>query len=193
MKEFFEWTHALTLVVYCFFAFPLTSHAGDVLNSYVGYEDGHYLVQLEMEIEAEIDTVYAILTNFNDLKQLNDSIKISRLLATNGKVHQVQIVAEGCVWFFCQTVKQVQQVTELDNGYIQAVTLPEHSNMEYGRVLWHIQQEDGFTLIQYRADVVPGFFVPPLIGPYFMKARLREEAEKTIHGIERIAQFEDED
>lgn len=192
MKGILEWTQARKLFVCYFFIFPLISHAGEVLNSYVNYADGHYLVRLEMKIEADQDTVYAILTDFNHLTQLNDTIKSSRLLESDGQVHRVQIEAEACVWFFCQKIKQVQRVTELGKGYIKAATLPEESNMEYGRILWHIQQEDGFTLIHYRADVVPGFFVPPLIGPYFMKTRLLEEAEKTIRGIERIAQRKEE-
>ncbi len=166
-------------------------HAGEIIDSYIHYDNGHYLIRLEMKIEAEPATVYAILMDFNHLKDLNDAIKTSRLLQSDGQQHKVQIIAEGCVWFFCQEIKQVQQVTELGKGYIQVKTLPEESNMEYGRILWHIYQQDDFTIIHYRADVVPGFFVPPVIGPYFMKRRLLEEAEKTINGIEHLAQDEE--
>ena len=178
-------------ILICYILFLPISHAGEVLDSYINYEDAHYQVRLKMKIEAELETVYAILTDFNHLKDLNHNIKTSRLLQSNRKQHKVLIVAEGCVWVFCQEIKQVQLITELGNGYIQGVTLPDESNMEYGRVLWHIQQQDEFTVINYRADVVPGFFVPPLIGPYIMQLRLLEEAERTIREIERIAQFEE--
>jgi len=184
--------HSPKLLVCCFFLGPLLSHAGEVLNSHVSYEDGHYLVRLEMKIEAELETVYALLTDFNNLKQLNDSIKSSRLLKSKGKQHHVLFKIEGCVWIICKQVKQVQRVTEMGNGYIKAVTLPDKSDMEYGRVLWHIRQEGDVTIVHYRADFVPAFFVPPLIGPYIMKGRLLEEGEKTIQGIERVAQFEEE-
>jgi len=170
---------------------PALSQAGEVRLSHVDYQGGHYLVQLEMKIEAELDTVYTILTDFNNLNQVNDSIKISRLLHSEGKQHHVLFEVEGCVWFICRRVKQVQRVNEMGNGYIQGVILPDKSDMEYGRVLWHIRYEDGHTFIQYRADFVPAFFIPPLIGPYIMKGRLLEEGEKTIQGIERIAQIEE--
>ena len=141
-----------------------------------------------MKIEAEVDTVYAILTDFDNLTSLNKAIKLSRLLKSDGKHHLVTIEAEGCVWFFCQEIIQTQWVTERGNGYISAVTLPERSNLEYGRVLWHIRQEDEYTVISYRSDVVPKFFVPPLIGTYIMKNKMLEKAQQTIQNIERIAQ-----
>lgn len=163
------------------------SPAGEITHSYVDYEDGHYLVRLVMKIEADMETVYSLLTDFDQLTKLNDSIKVSRLLHSNDKQHRILIEMEGCVWIFCRRVNQVQQVTEMGMGYIKAVTLPDQSDMEYGRVLWHIQQQDNVTVISYSADVIPAFFVPPLIGPYLMKDRLLEEAEKTIRGIERLA------
>ena len=167
------------------------SQAGEVMHSHVDYADGHYLVRVVMTIEAEAETVYAILTDFNHLTTLNKSIKRSQLLKSEGKHHMVKIEAEGCVWFYCQKVVQTQWLTERDNGYISAITLPEQSNLEYGRVLWHIRQEDEYTTISYRADVVPNFFVPPLIGPYIMKKRMLEKATETLHNIERIAQYEE--
>ena len=141
-----------------------------------------------MKIEAEPETVYAILTDFNNLTLVNKAIKQSKLLKSEGKRHMILIEAEGCVWYFCKTVRQVQWVTENGNGYISAVTLPEKSNLEYGRVLWHIRQEDEYTVISYHTDIVPAFFVPPLIGPYLMKKRMLVEAEKTIQNIEQLAQ-----
>lgn len=162
--------------------------AGEVSHSHVDYDDGHYLVRLVMKIEAEMETVYAILTDFDNLHELNRSIKQSRLLKSEGKHHLVKIEAEGCVWFFCQQLIQTQWVTEQGRGYISAVTLPEKSNLEYGRVLWHIRQQGEYTIISYRTDIVPGFFVPPLIGPYIMKKRLLKKAQETIQTIEQIAQ-----
>lgn len=190
-ERWIRWRYGIGLVCVAFLL-PVMSHAGEVLDSHVAYEDGHYLVRLEMKIAAEMATVYALLTDFNNLAQLNDSIKISRVMHSNGKEHLVFVEAEGCVWFMCRRVKQVQQVTELGRGYIKSVTQPDQSDMEYGRVLWHIRQDGEFTVISYRADFVPAFFVPPLFGPYIMQERLLEEGQKTIRGIEHSARFAEE-
>jgi len=182
-------TPALTLLFLAVSHLPV--NAGEVQQAHVDYDDGHYLVKFIMKIEAEVDTVYAILTDFNNLDKLNKSIKHSQRLKSEGKHHLVRIEAKGCVWLFCQEIIQTQRVTEQGRGYISAVTLPEQSNLAYGRVLWHIQQHDEFTIISYHTDIVPAFFVPPLIGPYFMKTRLLEKAGETIQNIERLAQEEE--
>ena len=167
------------------------SHAGEILASEIKYEDKHYRLRLEMKIEAEPEAVYAILTDFNHLKKLNHHIQNSQLLHSDGRQHRVLIEAQGCIWFFCQSLRQVQQVTEHGEGRIQARTVPDQSNLEYGEVMWHIRSDGDFTIIDYRADVVPGFFVPPLIGPYLLKGRLLAEAQQTINEIEQLAQYDD--
>lgn len=177
----------ITLLISCgLLLLSALSQAGEVLESHIAYEDGHYLISLTMKIEAGLDKVYTSLTDFNHLTRLNNNIKLSRLLQSKDKQHLVQIEAEGCVWIFCRRVRQLQRVTEMGHGYIQAVDLPDKSDMEYGRILWHIVEQDGFTIISYRADFVPAFFVPPLIGPYLLKGRLLAAGKKTIHGIEQL-------
>jgi len=167
------------------------AYSAEVTDAFVDDIDDHYVVRVEMRVEAELESVYAILTDFNNLHRLNRAIKKSQLLKSEAKRHLVRIEAIGCVWFFCQEVIQTQWITEQGRGYISAVTLPEQSNLEYGRVLWHIRQQGEFTLISYRTDIVPKFFVPPLIGTYLMKNKMLEEAQETIQNLERLAQFDE--
>lgn len=164
--------------------------AGEVKKSYVNHEDGHFLLHLEMHIEADVDDVYEVLVDYNNIHQLSKSIKKSKWLESRGNTHKVMMLSEGCIWFFCQEVKQVQQVTELPNRYIVSETLPEKSDLEYGRVLWHIRANGKETHISYSADFIPKFWVPPLIGPWLMTKRLLEEGESTINNIEQRAQPE---
>lgn len=162
-------------------------YAGEVIYSYVDYRQGHYLLNLEMRIEAPPQKAYAVITRFNDLPRLNNSIKLSRLLASQGQQHTVLIESEACIWFFCRRITQVQRVTEMGDGYLQSITDPAQSDMVSGRVLWHVRadpRQAEHTLMTYRADFEPDFFVPPLIGPWLLKKRLLTEGRKTINGIE---------
>ncbi len=163
-------------------------HAGEVMHSDIHYDGARFQLRLEMKVVAEPETVYAILTDFNHLKELNDNIKVSRLLQSDGLQHKVKIIIEGCIWFYCQSIRQVQNITELGKGSLQAITIPTESNIKYGRTMWHLHGEDDFTIIHYQAEIVPEFFIPPIIGPYLMKRRFLVEAKKTINGIERLAE-----
>ncbi len=164
--------------------------AGELLNAYVAHRDNHYLLHLDMRIKGKYADVYRALVDYKHIPQINDSIKSAQELEHKGNVHRVRIVAEGCVWIFCRRIEQVQTVTERDDGYIISITDPVHSDLKYGRALWHLIDEGKTTRVQYNADYVPDFWVPPLIGPMIFKHRMLEEGQKTINGIEHLIQLQ---
>lgn len=162
--------------------------AGELLNAYVARRDKHYLLHLDMRIKAKYADVYRVLLDFQHIPQINDSIKSATVLEHKGKVTRVKLVGEGCVWIFCRRIEQVVTVTARADGYISSITDPAHSDLKYGRALWHLIDEGKTTRVQYNADFVPDFWLPPLIGPMIFKHRLLEEGQKTINGIEHRIQ-----
>ena len=166
--------------------FAQTSVAGDVIKAKVDHKEDHYLLHLDMRIQGKSADVYAVLVDYNHLHRINASIISSKELDSKANVHRVRIVVRGCVWVFCRTIKQVQNITELSDGYIMFVTEPTTSDLRYGRGLWQLIDEGSTTRIKYNADFVPAFWVPPIIGPIFFKRTLLEEGQKTVNGIERL-------
>jgi len=164
-----------------------TSWAGELLDAHVNYEDDHYLVHMDMRVKGKRDAIYAIITDFDNITAVNDTIVYSKLLESKGKQHRVHFESEGCIWIFCRRVKQVVTVSEMANGYILSIVDPAESDVKYGRTLWHIIDEGKMTRIKYDADFVPDFWVPPIIGPMIIKQRMLIEGQKTINGIESLA------
>jgi len=174
-------------VVYIIFIlFSPVLYAGELLNSHVNEKDGHFILHLDMRINARYDDVYAVLVDFDHLPDINNTIKSSQLLESKGNKHRVQFVSNGCVWIICEEVTQVVNVTELGKGYIMSNTLPELSDMSYGRTLWQIIDEGNSTRIKYHSDLVPDFWIPPFIGSSLFQERMLEEGIKTVNGIENI-------
>jgi hypothetical protein len=181
--------HPLQTALYLLALFTAsTCHAGELLEAHVERRDDHYLLHLDMRIQAKYADVLRVLVDFNHIPLINDSIKSSKELAHQGNVYRVYIVGEGCVWIFCRRIQQVEVVTVRNDGYITSVTDPKHSDLRYGRALWHLIDEGKTTRVEYNADFVPDFWVPPLIGPMIFKHRILEEGQKTINGIERLIQ-----
>lgn len=174
-------------LVGCFIFLAKPVHAGELIHSYVNHDGDHYILHLDMRVEGKYDDIYRILIDFDNITAVNDTIVFSKLLKSEGKVHTVHFESEGCIWFFCRRVKQVVKVTELGRGYIMSATDPTRSDLEYGRTLWEVIDEGKTTRIKYNADYVPDFWIPPLIGPYLFKNRMLEEGQKTINGIEALA------
>ena len=165
----------------------LSLHAGELLHSYVNEDDDHYVMHLDMRIDADADDVYDVLMDFNNMMQVNNSIISSTLLESNDKIHTLRFVSDGCVWFYCREVKQLVTVTELGQGYILSETDPAESDLSYGKTLWQIIDEGDTTRIKYNSDYVPDFWVPPIFGSTLFQERMLEEGKKTVNGIERLS------
>ncbi len=50
-----------------------------------------------------------------------------------------------------------------------------------------MREEDGGTVLIYSFDMVPDFWVPPVIGPYFIKRALQAGGERAAVNIEALA------
>jgi len=179
---------------YLIFAWLILFHhsllyAGDILEATVTSEDKRYFISIDVVINADAQRVYKILTDYNNLTNISESITESNLIySLSDNDHRVKVTTEACVTFFCKTIVQVQDVEQLPGMIIISTTVPEKSDVDYAHARWKVTNEDGLTRINFNADLKPSFWVPPLIGPPLIERTLRNEAIEVIEGLERLAQ-----
>ena len=168
------------------------SHAGEVLDSHVGTKGEHYLLRIDMFIDADTERVRQLLTDYANLDRLSTRITRSELLESNTPQYRVRVTTNGCVLFFCRELVQVQDVSELPNGYIIVTALPEMSDFTYSKNVWRIRAQNDRTRVTYSSDLVPDFWIPPLFGTAIFKSQLLEEARQVIENLERLANLPDD-
>lgn len=162
--------------------------AGEVITAKVNHEDKRFFMEIEALIDADSTIVKRLLTDYNQLKRLNDTIKESYTMYSLDDVsHRVYVKTETCISFYCKSLTQVQDVEELPGNVIIATVVPEKSDFDYAHARWKIVAEGERTRIFFNTDLKPSFWVPPLIGPPLIESKLREEALRTIEGLERFA------
>ncbi|MCK4743394.1 MAG: SRPBCC family protein [Sulfuriflexus sp.] len=167
----------------------ILANAGDIIEAKVEHKDKQYFVTLEAVINADTQRVYKILTDYENLTRLSDSIKESRLIySLSDTDHRVHVTTKACVTFFCKSIRQVQNVEELPNMVIITTSLPSKSDVDYAHARWKLESEDGLTRIYFNSDLKPSFWIPPLIGPLLIERTLRNEALAVIDGLEKLAQ-----
>ncbi len=162
--------------------------SGEVISSFVDEVDDHYIIRIDMRINAEVDDVYKHLTDLKNIHMLNNTIVSSVVKYSKGKVHEVEVKTSGCVLFFCTDQVQYQKVTELDNNYIMIHLVPEKSDFISGQILWQVYAENKNTRVVFAADFEPDFWIPPLIGPWILKGIFKKESLETITELEKLAQ-----
>jgi len=178
-----------SVLIWLWLLFSAFAHAGDVVEATVTSEDKRYFINLEVVINADAQRVYKILTDYNHLTNVSDSITESQLIySLSDNDHRVKISTKACVTFFCKTIVQVQDVEQLPGNIIVTTSIPDKSDVDYAHARWKITAKDGLTHVSYNSDLKPSFWIPPLIGPPLIERTLRNEAIAIIEGLEILAQ-----
>ena len=173
-------------VLYCLVCVPLLATAGEVLDAEVVKESGQYRVAINAYIEAPKPAVYAAITDYSNLATINPSITGSRVLqALSPQEHRVETLIRVCILVFCKTVRQVQDVEQVNDSLITAVTLPGDSDFKSGTAQWQLTRRDGGTGLHFTQAFEPDFWVPAIIGPWLIERTLVAEMVETAMYIER--------
>lgn len=179
-----------TLITITFLFFSPSAKAANITSSSAEYKNDRFIIKVVGVVSASPEHVFGILTDYNNLTQITPKIIESKIIKTDGDVTIVKTVAEGCVWFFCKKITNVQTTTSTLEEYIQSITIPSQSNLKFGKMVWNIKKVKSGTEIEYYAEIDPDFFVPPLIGSYFIKNSMLEEAKAFVDSVEKLADMD---
>ena len=180
-----------SLILLLLFAVIPRLSAGDLTELQVTENGGVYHVRMVMVVHVPARYVRGVLTDYAHIYRLNPSITESEILPSPEQgVVRVRTLMRGCVAFFCKEVGRVEDVRELISGDLQAVIVPELSNLKSGAAEWKIQRLGEYTRVTYQAHMEPDFFVPPVIGSYFVKRNIRKEIMISFMRLECVAQIQ---
>ena len=71
---------------------------------------------------------------------------------------------------------------------IEAIVDPEKSDFKYSDERWELVERKEKTLLIYEFEMEPAFWIPPLIGPFYIRRALRAGAVDAVDRIEALAQ-----
>lgn len=163
--------------------------AAQVTANEITRDGDRYEVAFDVRIAAPADRLMRYLTDYANYSEYFHSIRESTLLAGAPRAAQrVRLRLRGCVWFFCRTVTFVKDVTAAADGEIRARIEPRLSDFREATEYWRVTPSAGETRLQYRAALVPDFFVPPLIGPWLLKRQIRASLISGAETLETLAQ-----
>lgn len=143
-----------------------------------------YHFSMRFVANAVPNSVFAIITNYDQLSELNPLIKSSRLLPSNSPdIDRVELITEGCMLFFCKKVRRVEDVSIDENLNITTVVVPSMSDFKSGNTRWTFTPDGDKTIVHYTASMQPSFWLPPFVGPYALKKQIRSQLQYTAHKI----------
>ncbi len=162
--------------------------AGEIIATDVSHEHNVYHVHFVAIIDAKSRAVRKALTDYPRLTRLSATLLRSEVLLQESSHQRVRLVFHACVLVFCRDLTKTQDIYSQPNGDIVAAMVPELSDFLQGNERWHVAPLGRRTRVEYTAESVPKFFVPPLIGPAIMKSKIRRELLDSATRLEHVAQ-----
>ena len=159
-----------------------------MLSIEVEHEKGVYTMNSEVWFDATVEQVYEIFRYWDNSTKFSSAIVESRDVApdTQGRP-QFYVRNKGCVLFFCTSFERRGYVEAELNKVIFAFVIPETSDFHLSNESWRFIQRDGGTIVIYDLEMQPKFWIPPGIGPYLIKRKLRNNGGRAIDRIEVLA------
>jgi hypothetical protein len=94
---------------------------------------------------------------------------------------------EVFVLLFCKSFDRHGYVLTKPVGVIIAVSDPDRSDFKFSRERWVLTAEGDGTRMIYEFEMEPAFWVPPVIGPFYIKRALRDGGARAVQRIEVLA------
>lgn len=164
--------------------------AGVVNDVDVSLHGNTYHMKVDMWVTPPKDKVLRLITDYPNLRQVNDSIIESKVIERYNNNHvKLWNIAEVCVLFYCKHIRLLQDVQhthEPDTSVLNAKVFPKFSSFKYGVTTVVLKEYESGTHVNIMAKVTPNFWVPPYIGAWLLQWKLGREAKETMRNVERL-------
>ena len=151
---------------------------------------GTYSLEASARLDATPESIYAVLTDFDDnaYSRISRAYKESRYLdpADDG-TPLVYTRMEGCMLWHCMTLERTERLETEAPRWIKSTALAESSNFKHATSEWMLEPDGDGTMMSYKVELEPDFFVPPVIGPWYLKRTLSQGGQRAVTRIERLA------
>jgi hypothetical protein len=167
---------------------PGAAYCADLREIRVDYDGEVYTVDSAVWFAASQQAVFEVFSDWDLSEQFSSAIVESRNLGpdANGR-YGYYVRNRGCILFFCRSVERTGTVERQPLTRLRAVADPDKSDFALSDERWTFEAEGGGTLVHYRLRLKPDFWVPPVIGPWAIKHKLRDDGGEALDRIEAIA------
>lgn len=165
------------------------AQAAELRSVEVEHEDGEYRLVSVAWVDAGLDETYRVFSRWDLSTLFSTAVVEARDLApgVDGRPG-FYVKNRGCVLFFCRTLVRQGYVELESKTALRAYADPEHSDFVFSNESWTFTEENGGTRVLYELHMDPKFWVPPAIGPYMIKRKLKKDGGRAMERIEDVAQ-----
>lgn len=168
---------------------PAAAPAAELREIAVDHDGEVYSVDSVVWFDAPRQAVYEVFADWDLSRQFSSAIlEAHNIEAGDEGDRGFYVKNRGCFLFFCKTVERQGTVAETPGTLLEAIADPDMSDFSRSEERWTFERAGNGTLVNYSLRMTPSFWVPPLIGPYVIKRKLRDDGAEALDRIEALAQ-----
>jgi hypothetical protein len=174
--------------------FAIQAHAAQVSDVQVNRDGERFLIDMHISINAPAPAVFRALQDYAAMARYNPDLRSARVEPTAAPDRvRLFTTIHTCVLIYCKTMHQEQIMTATaspDGGKLDADLVAHGGDFRSGHGLWIVRPcptARALTCVDVRIELVPAFWVPPVIGPWVIRRTMVEEARRTSAGLEQMA------
>ncbi|MBI1732042.1 MAG: SRPBCC family protein [Gammaproteobacteria bacterium] len=162
---------------------------GEIEHVEARHQRGVFTVDLEMVLNASAERVEAIVNDYDGLLRLSSAIvESARLPPTDAEPHRRRVVYRSCFVFYCVTCAMIEAVRFPAPMQMHTQVEPEGSDFRAGHSEWElVPVGEDRTRIRMHSELEPGFWVPPVVGPWLIRRKMLAAAQETGGRLEQLA------
>lgn len=164
------------------------SRAAEMRSIEIDYADGQYRLESVVWFDADPGAVYRVFRSWDLSSQFSSAIVEARDLEADALGRPgFYVLNRGCVLFFYKSLVRQGYVESEPNVELRAFADPAESDFEFSNETWAFEADGRGTTVLYKLHMKPAFWVPPAIGPWMIKRKLRNDGSDALDRIEAIA------
>jgi len=168
------------------------STAAEMRSIDVQFEGGFYTLHSTVWFDATLESTYEVFSTWEMSEEFSSAVVEARDIAPGDDGRPGFFVRNrGCILFFCKSLTREGWVERERYRVLRAFADPERSDFEVSNETWTFVEQDDGTVVTYHLYMRPAFWVPPGIGPYMIKRKLRTDGGRALNRIEAFAQERD--
>ncbi len=177
-----RWALVLVLIV------AGAASAAELRSIEVEHHKGEYSLVSEAWFDAGLDETFEIFRHWDYSTKFSSAIVEAKDLEPDETGRPgFYIQNRGCILFICFKLVRQGYVELQHNKVLRAFADPELSDFEFSNETWTFAEVDGGTSVLYELHMDPKVWVPPAIGPYMIKRKLRSDGSSALDIIEALA------
>ena len=145
-------------------------------------------INASLRVDAHHHIAWQVLTDYNNLARFVPGMQTSQIVSGPGEPLLLKQTGQSGFLLFTLPIEVVVRIAETPLEVIRFEAVAGSFKNKHGE--WRIERKDDATLLIYQANIVPGFWVPPLLGTAVIRQDVRNKLTGVAQEMQRRATAE---